>query len=53
MVTTAAERASWASDGPVEEEDDAERACDFNPKQASLIICDEDPTVEPARILVR
>jgi hypothetical protein len=42
---TAAERAEWASDGPADEEDDPlERPRYFNPKQANLIICDEDPT---------
>jgi hypothetical protein len=42
---TAAERASWASDDAADEEDDsAERPRYFNPKQANLIICDEDPT---------
>ena len=42
---TAAERASWASDDPADQEDDsAERRRYFNPKQANLIICDEDPT---------
>jgi hypothetical protein len=42
---TAAERAEWASDGPPDQEDDTpERPRYFNPKQANLIICDEDPT---------
>jgi hypothetical protein len=51
---TAAERAEWASDGPADEEDEsAERPRYFNPQQANLIICDENPTVEPARTLVR
>jgi hypothetical protein len=48
---TAAERASWAPDGPADEEDDSPRY--FNPKQANLIICDEDPTanlVEETRL---
>jgi hypothetical protein len=44
MGATAAERAEWAPDGPADEEDDSERSRHFNPKQANLIICDEDPT---------
>ena len=41
---TAAERAEWALDGPADEEDDKpERPRYFNPKQANIIICDEDP----------
>jgi hypothetical protein len=51
---TAAERAEWASDGPADQEDDTpERPRYFNPKQANLIICDEDPTaslVEQAKL---
>jgi hypothetical protein len=42
---TAAERASWVWDGPADDEDDsAERPRHFNPKQANIIVCDEDPT---------
>ena len=50
---TAAERASWASDRPVEE-DDAERPCATSTRSGpTSSICDEDPIVEPARTLVR
>ena len=43
---TAAERASWASEGLSDQGDHCpERPRYFNPKQANIIICDEDPTV--------
>jgi hypothetical protein len=42
---TAAERFDDASDGGEEEGDGAQRQRHFNPKQANIIICDEDPTV--------
>jgi len=42
---TAAERACWVTDGLVEQEEDSlERPRHFNPRQANIIICDEDPT---------
>ena len=43
---TAAERASWPSEGLADQGDHCpERPRYFNPKQANIIICDEDPTV--------